>query len=250
MILQTESLSKNFGGLAAVASVNLLVEPGTIHAVIGPNGAGKTTLFNLICGSIPPASGRVLFAGEDITGLTPDRLARKGLVRTFQRTSIFRRLSVRENVSLAIRSRRNLNLSARQVPRLEQEVREEAGRILQQVSLHGREHVAAGHLAHGNQRAVDIAIGLALEPTVILMDEPLAGMSRGDREGIAQLIRGLRERLGLTIVLVEHDIGMVMKLSDRITVMQHGRVIAEGAPAEIRDNADVKQAYLHGSFAA
>lgn len=249
MILQTHHLSRNFGGLKAVSDVSIGVKENAIHSILGPNGAGKTTLFNLITGAIPPADGTVHFMGQEITGWSPDKLAKIGVVRTFQRTSIFEKLGVLENVSLAVRSRRNMNYSIRVPKAVSEDIRNEAMSYLDDVGLTKFEHVMADNLAHGYQRALDIAIGLALKPKLILMDEPLAGMSRGDREGIAQLIIKLRNSLGLTVVMVEHDVGMVMKLSDTITVMQYGRVIAEGKPEAIRDDENVKKAYLHGSFA-
>jgi branched-chain amino acid transport system ATP-binding protein len=249
MILQTNGLSKNFGGLKAVVDVSLGIKEHAVHSILGPNGAGKTTLFNLITGSIAPAAGTVHFDGKEITGWSPDKLATIGVVRTFQRTSIFRHLSVLENVSLAIRSRRGLNYKIRVSREVDESVHEEALKCLHDVGLDKRDGVMADKLAHGYQRALDIAIGLALKPKLILMDEPLAGMSRGDRESIAQLVLKLRNDMGLTIVIVEHDVGMVMKLSDTITVMQHGRIIAQGAPDAIREDENVKKAYLHGSFA-
>lgn len=249
MILETKSLTKHFGGLKAVQQVDLRVKRGSIHSIIGPNGAGKTTLFNLITGSIPPVSGSVSLDGSDVTGWTPERLAKSGVARTFQRTSIFKELSVLENVALAIRSREGVSASIWQSSDRESLITDEAAEVLGRVGLIGRETLKAGTLSHGYQRALDIAIGLALKPQLILMDEPLAGMSRGDRETIASLITMLRETLGLTIVVVEHDVGMVMRLSDRITVMQHGAVIADAPPDEIRGNEAVRKAYLHGSFA-
>lgn len=249
MILSVVGVSKNFGGLKAVNGVDLTVERAAIHSIIGPNGAGKTTLFNLITGSIAPVAGRVTFDGQDVTGWSPERLAKVGLARTFQRTSIFRKLSVMENVALAIRSRDGVNQSVWQPRQREDAIEAEAMTILAQVGLRDRESLMADELAHGYQRALDIAIGLALKPKLILMDEPLAGMSRGDRETIAALILGLRETLNLTIVVVEHDVGMVMRLSDRITVMQHGEVIADAPPDQIREDEAVRKAYLHGSFA-
>ena len=250
MTLEINGLSRRFGGLKAVSEVTTRIADRAIHSIIGPNGAGKTTLFNLITGSLEPDSGRVAFEGQDITGWSPDKLARIGIARTFQRTSIFKDLPVLENVALAIRSRRGMNRSLLRSAALEGEIKTEARELLSKVGLNGKEEVRAGALAHGFQRALDIAIGLALQPKIILMDEPLAGMSRGDRETVATLITRLREELGLAIVVVEHDVGMVMRLSDRITVMQHGKVIAEGPPAVIREDEAVKNAYLHGSFAA
>lgn len=250
MILETTGLSRRFGGLRAVDGVSFTVTDNTVQSIIGPNGAGKTTFFNLVTGSIAADSGRILFRGEDVTGHGPDQLVRLGLVRTFQRTSIFKEFSALENVALAIRSRKNLN-SALFLSRCdERRIDEEASAILTEVGLSGSESTQADNLAHGSQRALDIAIGLASRPKLILMDEPLAGMSLGDRSRIAALIVKLRDQMRLAVVLVEHDIGMVMKLSDRITVLQHGRVIAEGSPAEIRENPVVRDAYLRGSFAA
>jgi branched-chain amino acid transport system ATP-binding protein len=249
MILNVSQLSKNFGGLKAVNKVDLAIAPATIHSIIGPNGAGKTTLFNLITGSIKPVDGSVRFRDRDITGWSPQRLAKLGVARTFQRTSIYGQLDVLENVALAVRSREGMTTSIWQPASAERRVRDEAIDILAKVGLRGREGVRAGNLAHGYQRSLDIAIGLALNPELILMDEPLAGMSRGDREAVASLITMLRDTLGLTVVVVEHDVGMVMRLSDRITVMQHGAVIADAPPAEIRGNEAVRNAYLHGNFA-
>jgi branched-chain amino acid transport system ATP-binding protein len=249
-LLQTTALSRHFGGLQAVREVSLDVMPKTIHAILGPNGAGKTTLFNLVTGAIPPASGSVRFEDSDVTGWTPERLARRGIVRTFQRTSVFRQLSLRENVSLAIRSRRGLNFSVRRSRADEATVADEAQQCLRSVGLADKATLPAAQLAHGSQRALDVAIGLALKPRLILMDEPLAGMAKGDRQRIADLILKLRDEMGLTIVLVEHDVGMVMALSDTVTVMQNGKVIADGPPAVIRESAAVKSAYLHGSFAS
>lgn len=248
-ILEVNELTKHFGGLKAVNGVNLRVQQGSIQSIIGPNGAGKTTLFNLITGSIRPMSGNVLFKGQDITGWPPERLARGGVARTFQRTSIFVDLPVLENVMLAIRSRDGRSVVLWQSQQHDDKDAEEARAILASVGLRGREGLKAGMLAHGYQRALDIAIGLALKPQLILMDEPLAGMSRGDRETIASVITTLRDTMGLTIIVVEHDVGMVMRLSDRITVMQHGTVIADAPPEEIRSNEAVRRAYLHGSFA-
>ncbi|MCY0149632.1 ABC transporter ATP-binding protein [Hoeflea sp. G2-23] len=250
MTLQINGVSKRFGGLKAVHEVTTSIGNCTIHSIIGPNGAGKTTLFNLVTGALAPDAGKVYFDGKDITGWAPNRLAGIGIARTFQRTSIFKDLSVQENVALAVRSRRGMNQSILRSASLEAEISDEVYAILDNVGLMGRATMKAGALAHGIQRALDIAIGLALKPRIVLMDEPLAGMSRGDRETVAGIIIKLKEDLGLTVVVVEHDVGMVMRLSDTITVMQHGMIIAEGTPAAIRENEAVKNAYLHGSFAA
>lgn len=249
-VLEVNNLSKSFGGLKAVSGVTFNVRRSSVHSLIGPNGAGKTTLFNLVTGAIAPEAGKVEFQNQEITGWSSERLAKMGLVRTFQRTSIFKNLSAQENVALSIRSRDGMSKSLWQPARKEHAIEEEAREVLAMVGLKGRENDKAGFLAHGLQRALDIAIGLALKPKMIMMDEPLAGMSRGDREIIASLILKLRDKLGLTIVVVEHDVGMVMRLSDRITVMQQGQVIADATPDEIRNNEAVRKAYLHGSFAS
>lgn len=250
MMLLVQNLRKSFGGLIAVGDVSLEVKKGSIHSIIGPNGAGKTSLFNLITGAFPPDGGTVSFDTHDVTGWAPEKLARLGVVRTFQRTSIFKSLTTLENVMLAIRSRNAWCFSVLHSESREREACHEATRILSMVGLKGRESVLAGQLAHGLQRALDIAIGLALNPRLILMDEPLAGMSRGDRETVATLILKLRESLGLTVVVVEHDVGMVMRLSDHITVMQMGKVIADGPPEAIRSDEAVRHAYLKGEFAS
>jgi len=249
VILRTTNLSRRFGGLKAVDAVSFAASTAAVQSIIGPNGAGKTTFFNLVTGAIPADDGNIVFQDEDVTGKTPDQLVTRGLVRTFQRTSIFKSFSAIENVSLAIRSREGLNAALRLPREHERRIADEARDVLAEVGLSGREGTIAANLAHGSQRALDIAIGLASRPKIILMDEPLAGMSRGDRARIGALIVKLRDKMKLAVVLVEHDIGMVMRLSDRITVMQHGRVIAEGAPTEIHSDPAVRKAYLHGSFA-
>jgi len=249
MMLQVRQLARAFGGLAAVGNVSLSVDAASIHTIIGPNGAGKTTLFNLITGALAPDAGSVHFQNTDVTGWPPERLVKTGMVRTFQRSSVFRALPVIENVALAIRARDHVGASLWHPARHERRMLDEAADVLAVVGLQGRERTLAGQLAHGAQRALDVAIGLALRPRCILMDEPLAGMSRGDREIAAALILKLRDEFGLTVVLVEHDVGMVLRLSDRITVMNQGQVIACGAPADIRANEAVRQAYLKGEFA-
>ncbi len=250
MILETIEVSRRFGGLKAVDGVSFGARSRAVHSIIGPNGAGKTTFFNLITGALALDAGRIRFAGEDVTGFGPDLLVRRGLVRTFQRTSIFKEFTALENVSLAIRSREGRNTGLHLARAAAQRIGAEAASVLGEVGLAGRETVLAGRLAHGSQRALDVAIGLACRPKLILMDEPLAGMSRADRARIGALIMKLRDELGLAVVLVEHDIGMVMQLSDRISVLQHGRLIADGTPDAIREDAAVRKAYLQGSFAA
>ncbi|OOG51196.1 ABC transporter ATP-binding protein [Polaromonas sp. C04] len=250
MTLEVRNLSKSFGGLRAVSDVSITVRPGTIHSILGPNGAGKTTLFNVVTGALPPTSGSVHLMGVDVTGRRPDELVYKGLARTFQRTSIFPSVTVAQNVALALRSRMKLNTSMRVDGDARQLIESETLRVLGAVGLASQAHTTAGQLSHGSQHALDIAIGLALSPKFLLMDEPLAGMSRGDRERIASVIRSLRDEHQLTVVLVEHDVDIVMRLSDTITVMQNGAVIAEDEPLAIQKSPIVKRAYLSGEIAA
>jgi branched-chain amino acid transport system ATP-binding protein len=249
MILETEKLSKSFGGLNAVREVSITVRKGTIHSILGPNGAGKTTLFNLITGALPPSSGRVRLMGQDVTGSRPDALVYQGLARTFQRTSIFPSISAADNVALSLRSRKRLNAALKVPKDVASEIEAESRRILGVVGLAEHAHAPAARMSHGSQHALDIAIGLALSPQVLLMDEPLAGMSRGDRERIGKVIRSLRDDHGLTVLMVEHDVELVMRLSDTITVMQQGAVIAEDEPAAIKKSPAVRKAYLVGEFA-
>jgi branched-chain amino acid transport system ATP-binding protein len=248
MTLQIAHLSKSFGGLRAVNDVSISVKAGTIHSILGPNGAGKTTLFNLITGAIAPTTGTVRLMGEEVTGMRPDQLVPRGLVRTFQRTSIFPSITAAQNIALALRSRLRLNRSLFFGSAARQLVREETQRVLAAVGLSAGADTPAGELSHGSQHALDIAIGLALAPKVLLMDEPLAGMSKGDRERIGAVIRDLRDEHDLTVVLVEHDVDVVMRLSDTITVMQNGTVIAEDEPAAIQNSPVVRKAYLSGEM--
>ena len=249
MILEVQKLSKSFGGLKAVSDVSLTVRKGTIHSILGPNGAGKTTLFNLITGALAPSSGRVHLMGQDITGNRPDVLVYKGLARTFQRTSIFASLSASQNIALSLRSRNRLNSALRVPMKITSEIEAETRQILKVVGLSEQAGGPAGQMSHGSQHALDIAIGLALSPRVLLMDEPLAGMSRGDRERIGRVIRSLRDVHGLTVLMVEHDVDLVMRLSDIVTVMQQGCVIAEDVPSAIKRSPVVRKAYLEGEFA-
>ena len=248
-MLEVRGLTKRFGGLLAVDGVRLSVGPRVIHSVIGPNGAGKTTLFNLITGAIKPDEGSVTFKGRAVTAMEPHKLARLGVVRTFQRTSVFGLQTAVVNVMLSIVVRRKLSGLLRLASQVRDEILTEAMDILDAVGLAELPDALAGSLSHGNQRALDLAIGVALKPKVRMMHEPLAGMAEGDRERIAVLIVKLRDKHGLGIVVVEHDIGMVMRLSDRITVLHNGKVLAEGDADSVRHNDDVKRAYLHGAFA-
>ncbi len=244
IVLETRNLRKEFDGLVAVADVSLRVREGELHAIIGPNGAGKTTLFNLISGVLPPTSGQVFLRGREITGLPPHQIARRGIGRSFQITNLFPNLTVLESVRLAAQARGRHNLRFWAHYRRYRQYEERAMAIIHQVGLTGREHFLARALPHGDQRKLEIALLLATEPDVLLLDEPTAGMASGEIPALVDLIRRLREEGGRTILLVEHKMDVVMNLSDRITVMHQGRVLAEGTPAEISANEQVQRAYL------
>ncbi len=241
-MLDVHDLRKAFDGFQAVAGVSLSVARGRVHAIIGPNGAGKTTLFNLITGHLRPDAGRVVFQGRDITGLPPHEVCRLGMGRSFQRTNIFPRLTVFQNVQAAFISHRGRGLDLwRRVDRL---YREEAEAVLASVGLLDQADEVSAFLSHGNQKQLELAIALASEPELLLLDEPTAGMSAAEtRETIALVSRITRER-GLTLLFTEHDMAVVFSIAEVITVLHQGRVIAEGAPGEVRADPEVRRVYL------
>ena len=243
-ILTTHGLVKRFGALAAVDGVNLTVRKGELHSIIGPNGAGKTTFFNALFGILESDGGEARFKGERLTGLRPDQIVSRGISRSFQIISIFQELSVLENVRIAVQARspHRFDLVSRAEALTDLIV--EAQRIIGLVGLSGKEAMAASSLSHGDQRLLEIGIALATTPEVLLLDEPLAGLSPRERLRVADLIRRLADHV--TIVLIEHDIDRVLALSDRITVLHQGKVIAEGTPAEIQQDRQVQEAYLGG----
>lgn len=250
IILEARELTKHFGGLRAVDGVNLQVAAGSLHSIIGPNGAGKTTLFNLLSGYLKPTQGHVVFNGRDITRVPLHRIAHLGLGRSFQITNVFPNLTVLENVRLAAQAigRDNLKLwaaSARLTPYLDR-----AYAAIEQAGLKGKAALSAAVLPHGDKRKLELAIILAADPKVLLLDEPTAGMASEQVPQLMDVIQGIRERGGKTIVLVEHNMNIVMRVSDRITVMHQGRVLAEGAPGDIAANAAVQTAYLGESAKA
>ena len=247
-ILRTEDLVKRFGQFTATDHVNLEVERGEFRSIIGPNGAGKTTLFNLITGALPVTDGAVYFDGEDITELSPSERVRRGIGRSFQISNIFGGLSVRENVRLAAQSydrdRYNFVESLFKTTDRYDEINERTDRILQRIGL---EHVAdetAETLAYGDKRRLEIGVVLATEPELVLFDEPTAGMSVEETQETIDLIEEVL--VDQTLLLIEHDIELVMELSDRITVLNQGEILAEGTPDEISGNQDVQDAYLGG----
>lgn len=251
-VLEVQGLSRRFGGLTAVSDVSFQVEQGAIHGLIGPNGAGKTTTFNVISGFYKPSAGRVIYQGQDIGGLSTAQIARRGLIRTFQSTTLFREMTVLENVLVG----RHLHAHAsffRQLLGLTGEIEDRARGaalgILEFVGLGERTQDLAGSLSHGMQRALGIAVALAAEPKVLLLDEPFTGMNPEETATMMVLMRKVRDR-GVTLLLVEHDMQAVMGLCDRITVLSFGKLLTEGDPQAIRNDPIVIEAYLGSSLDA
>lgn len=241
-MLQTEKLCKSFGALSATQEVDLQVEKGSIHSIIGPNGAGKTTLFNLLAGVFPPTSGKVLFKNKDISRLSVHERCRLGIGRSFQVTSIFPELTVAENVRLACQAKSGLAKSLFKKAANNREMNDKADSILEFMGIVGLRDSLAGTIPYGSQRSLDVAIAIGTDPELLLLDEPTSGMSPDDTVRMIDLIDRLSEHY--TIILIEHHMNVVMSISDTISVLQVGRLIAEGTPEEIQNNDDVKKAYL------
>jgi branched-chain amino acid transport system ATP-binding protein len=243
-LLDVENVSRHFGSLVAVSNVTMRVEPGELRAVIGPNGAGKTTFFNMITGFFRPTTGHIMFDGEDITGLLPARRVWRGIARTFQVTEVFPELSVRDNLRIAI----EVALGYRLRPFLRRDAQTEVmARVTDLMEISNLAPMAdrlVGELSHGDQRATEIMMALALKPKLLLLDEPTAGMGDQETYDITQLIRKLHRDQKLTIILIEHDMRVVFNLADRVMVLAQGTVLAEGTPAEIAANEAVQTAYL------
>jgi branched-chain amino acid transport system ATP-binding protein len=241
-VFKTEGLTKRFSGFTAVNDVSIEIPEGGVRTIIGPNGAGKTTFFNLLSGALPPSEGRILFRDHDVTSLEPYQRARLGIARSFQITNIFGRLSVAENVRLAVQAVSDGKVDFFLPLKNAREVRATTDRILNDIGLWMTRNARAENLSHGDQRRLEIGLVLASDPPVLLLDEPLAGMSPTETHETVDLIQ--RVAPGRTIMLVEHDIDVVMQISTTITVFQTGAVLATGTPQEIRANETVQRAYL------
>ena len=241
-LLKVQGLVKRFGGLVATDKVSLDIRHGEIHALIGPNGAGKTTLIAQLSGSLASDAGRLGFDGSDISALPQHERVRRGLARSYQITSIFKKFSVLNNVALAVQARSGTSMSFWRPLAAETALFEEAAELVRRVGLGGREHAMAGNLAHGEQRQLEVGLALATQPKLILLDEPMAGMGPEESVRIIELIEKVREEV--TVLLVEHDMDAVFRLADRISVLVNGRLIATGEPEAIRVNPEVKKAYL------
>jgi branched-chain amino acid transport system ATP-binding protein len=243
-ILETRNLHKDFGGLVAVDDVSMKVEARSLHSIIGPNGAGKTTFFNLLSGNLKPTSGRVIFKGRDITDLPAHRTAHLGIGRSFQITNVFPNLTVRENVRLAAQALGEDNFKFWRDHRHLVKYRERAHQVIDQVGLSAQQEMPARALPHGGKRKLELAILLAADPELLLLDEPTAGMAREEIPLLMEVIEDIQSKTDKTIMLVEHKMDLVMNVSDWITVMHRGSILAEGTPDEIASNEVVQSAYL------
>ncbi|TAJ82421.1 ABC transporter ATP-binding protein [Reyranella sp.] len=241
-LLSTDRLVKRFGGLLATDNVSIDVVPGEIHALIGPNGAGKTTLVGQLTGNVTPDSGTIRFAGQDITRLPTHKRVHLGLARSFQITSVLREFTALENVALAVQAHVGHSFRFLADARNDESLRGPARRGLEEVGLGDRANTLAAALSHGEQRQLEIAMALAGDPSLLLLDEPMAGMGVEESQRMIGFLRALKSKRAM--LLIEHDMDAVFQLADRITVLVYGRAIASGTPAEIRANKDVRQAYL------
>jgi branched-chain amino acid transport system ATP-binding protein len=246
VILEVDAVSRHFGALAALTRVSFSVDAGQVFSVIGPNGAGKSTLFNVIAGLHAPSAGRVRFRGEEITGLPPEQVNRRGLAKTFQITNVFPEISVLDNVRVAAQSRAPESGGLRSLWR-RPDVDGVAGPLLEAFGLASRRDELAHNLSHGEQRYLEVCLALATGPTLLLLDEPTAGMTPGETREATTLIRTIAGDRGLTVLLIEHDMSVVMGISDRVAVLHFGEKIAEGPPEQIRNDPRVVEAYLGGA---
>lgn len=246
-MLEIKNLSKNFSGFQAINNVNFLLERGTRHAIIGPNGAGKTTFFNLITGHLEPTEGDVIFEGQSLVGMPPYRIVKLGIARSFQRINIYPRMTVAENVQVALIARdgRHLNMFTA----AEGLNAKETDELLQLVGLTDERNEIAGELAYGRQKQLELAISLAPKPKILLLDEPTAGMSPTETTESIQLVDRISKERNLTLLFTEHDMSVVFGIADRISVLHHGEIIASGSPEEVRNDPNVRSIYLGDSLA-
>jgi branched-chain amino acid transport system ATP-binding protein len=249
VLLNICNLTKNFGGLAAVNGFNLDVYPGEILGLIGPNGAGKTTILNMICGSLSPTKGTCIFKGGNLIGLPPHKISKKGIARVFQGNVLFRNLTVTRNVLIGTHVRTNIGFwgslfGSSHSSNLEKVIYEKTIKILDMIGLADKAGVLAANLSHGNQRLLCLAVALAGDPELLILDEPVTGMNAEEVLKMLSLIRMLREKRGITSIIVEHNMRAVMSLCERIAVVSYGTKIAEGSPEEITNNPAVIEAYL------
>ena len=243
-MIRTENLTKRFGGLVAVNNVDLTIEENQLSSIIGPNGAGKTTLYNLLIGLIKPDGGQIYFRGKNITRYPPHRIVKEGIARSFQILNIFTELSLFENIRLAVQAERGHGLEVLSSTDSLDEVNERSFEIIKNIGLDGKEKIAAKNLSYGDRRILEIGIALASKPKLLLLDEPTSGLASRETGSMTNFIQNLAK--DLTIVVIEHDMNIVLSISDHIAVLHQGRVIAEGNPEEIRQNDEVQEAYLGG----
>jgi len=245
-MLRLDHVTKRFGNLVANQDISFSLEPREISAVIGPNGAGKTTLFHMISGFLPPTEGRIWFDGQDVTDLPPTRRVRGGMVRTFQITEIFPELTVAENLRIGIETHMGINARPFVSRATRAEVARRVDALMALTGLSDKADELAGELAHGDQRVVEVALALSLEPKLLLLDEPTAGMAEHETDMMVALIKRLHAERHLTILFIEHDMSVVFGIAQRITVLDYGRVLVSGTPEEIANDARVQAAYLGG----
>ncbi|MBL6931480.1 MAG: ABC transporter ATP-binding protein [Rhodospirillales bacterium] len=245
LVLHLDNIQKSFGGLRALADVNLHVEEGKTHAIIGPNGAGKSTLLNVCVGRLKPDSGKVTFDGEELTGKKPHEIAQIGVARVFQTPEIFPELSLLDNVMLPALSKRDgsFRFNPHLAMRNQNEIRDEAEHILGDVGLKEQMGMVAGSLSRGDKRRLELSMCLILHPRLLLLDEPTAGMARHDTNATIDLLKKIKER-GMTKIIIEHDMHVVFSLADKVSVLARGKIIASGLPEEVREDPLVKEAYL------